>query len=69
MILKCFFVVFLPKYVHFNGLKLRVFLKRFPSPHNFGVQKAKDQRFEENKGFEFSFIELKCKWLQTGLAD
>ena len=59
---------FLPKYVHFNGLKLSGVWKSFLSFHDFGVQKCKNQIFEENKGFECSFIEMEYRWLQTRLA-
>ena len=50
-------------------LSLAVFWNSFLSLYGFWVQKCKNQRFEENKVFGALFIELNCRWLQTGLAD
>ena len=57
--------------MHFNRLKFSgVFeLFSFTLRGFFLVQKCKTQRFEENNGFGVLFIELNCRWLQTGLAD
>ena len=46
-----------------------VFWNSFLSLYHFWVQKRKNQRFEEKKGVGARFIELNCRWLQTGQAD
>ena len=61
--------MFLPKYVNFNILKFSGVWNSFLSLYSFSVQKCKNQRFEENKGIGALFIDLNCRWLQTGLAD
>ena len=38
-----------------------VLLKSFLSLHNFWIQKCKKQNFEENKGFERSFLRIKVQ--------
>ena len=35
----------------------------------FWAQKCKNQYFEENKGFDGSFFELKYRWFKTRLAE
>ena len=60
--------------MHFNGRQFSSVPNSFLSLHSFLVEKssAKINFFEEKKkGLEcsFFFIELKCRWLQVGLAD
>ena len=39
------------------------------SLHTFWVKNAKNDIFKEKRGLSAVFIEFKCRWLQTGLAD
>ena len=59
----------LPKYVHFNGLKLSGALEEFSITSQFLGSKMQKSIFEENKGFECIFFILKYRWFQTRLAD
>ena len=58
MILKWFF----PKYVYSNGLKSSSALNSFLSKYDFGVKKRKNQYFEENKGFGWSFNQIAAEF-------
>ena len=53
------------KYAHFNGLKFRGALNCFLSLYDFVVQKCKNQRFEENKGFQCSFYRIEVQVVTT----
>ena len=51
----------MPKYVHFNGLKLSGALEEFSITSQFWVQKCKNQLFEENKHFDCSFNQFEVQ--------
>ena len=51
------------------GISLAVFWNCCLSPYSFLVKNAKIAFFEEKRVLSVVFIELKCRWLQTGLAD
>ena len=57
MILKCTF----PKYVHFNGLKLRCALLVFFHLRLLGFKNEKKKILEGNKCFSVIFVELKYR--------
>ena len=46
-----------------------MFWKSFLSLHHFGIQKCKNQLFEENKALSAVFIEFKYRWLRTWLVE
>ena len=54
--------------MHFSGVKFSSVYEKFSFTSHFLGSKILQSTFLKKKGFVCSFIELKCMWLQTGLA-
>ena len=55
--------------MHFNWQKFSGVSELLPFPSQFFGLKMEKSHFLQKKRFECIFIELKCRWLQTSLAD